>query len=162
MKTRLCFLLATYFGFGWSKKAPGTVGSFATLPLAFVLAYFLGIWGIIAGVLLSFIIGILTVKEVLKTSPHDPGFVVIDEVAGQLLTFAPVASYLKDNLNAWTIYFTGFILFRIFDIVKPQPVRWADRNILNAWGVMLDDIIAGVYAMLILYILYVFRLVPIL
>lgn len=162
MKPRICFLLATYFGFGLSKRAPGTVGSFATLPLAFSLAYVFGLPGIVIGVLAAFVIGIITVKEVLKTTPHDPGFVVIDEVAGQLLTFAPVAGYLQGNLHTATIYLVGFVLFRIFDIFKPQPVRWADRKILNAWGVMLDDIIAGVYAMLILYILFVFRLIPIL
>lgn len=160
MKSRISFFLATYFGFGRSKKAPGTVGSLATLPLAFALAYYFGLWGIITGVLISFIIGIITVTEVLKTTPHDPGFVVIDEVAGQLLTFAPVAAFLQNNPRAWLTYLVGFILFRIFDIFKPQPVRWADRKILNAWGVMLDDIIAGVYAMLILYILQTFGMIP--
>lgn len=159
MRKRLSFWLATFFGFGYSRFAPGTVGSLATLPLAFLLAYFFGILGIISGVIISFIIGIAATAEVLKTTPHDPGFVVIDEVSGQLLTFAPVAAFLQGNLNSWGIYLSGFVLFRIFDIFKPQPVRWADRKILNAWGVMLDDIIAGIYAMLILYILFVFRII---
>lgn len=159
MKQRLSFWLATFFGFGYSKFAPGTIGSLATLPLAFALAYCWGFWGIIAGVVVSFTIGIIATAEVLKTTPHDPGFVVIDEVAGQLLAFAPVAAYLEGNLSAWKIYLCGFVLFRLFDIFKPQPVRWADRKILNAWGVMLDDIIAGIYAMLVLYILFVSRII---
>jgi phosphatidylglycerophosphatase A len=85
--------------------------------------------------------------------------VVIDEVAGQLLSFATVAELLQHNTHAWLIYLCGFGLFRLFDIVKPQPVRWADRKILNAWGVMLDDIIAGVYATLILYIFVSFKII---
>jgi phosphatidylglycerophosphatase A len=159
MKKRIYLLLATFFGFGFSKIAPGTVGSLATLPLAFVLAYFFGLPGIVIGVIVSFAIGVFVIKEILKNSPHDPGFIVIDETAGQLLTFAAVADFLQHNMNAWLVYIVGFILFRIFDITKPQPVRWADRKILNAWGVMLDDIIAGCYAMLILYILQQFGIV---
>ena len=156
MKKSISFIIATFFGFGYSKIAPGTIGSLITLPLAFLLAYFFGIWGISIAVVLIFIIGTMATTEVLRHTPHDPGFVVIDEVAGQLLTFASVAPFLKNNISAWHIYIAGFILFRIFDIFKPQPVRWADRNIENAWGVMLDDIIAGTYATLILYILFVF------
>jgi phosphatidylglycerophosphatase A len=159
MNKTVAFSLATFFGIGRSKYAPGTAGSLATLPLAFVLAYFYGLWGILAGVVLSFIIGVTATTEVLKYTPHDPGFVVIDEVAGQLLSFATVAELLYHNLHAWWIYLCGFVLFRLFDIVKPQPVRWADRKILNAWGVMLDDIIAGVYAMLILYIFISFKMI---
>ena len=159
MKQRLAFLIATFFKIGYIKTAPGTVGSLATLPLAFALAYFYGLYGIIVGVLVSFALGTACVTEVLKQTPHDPSFVVIDEVAGQLLTFALVASHLQNNQQSWGVYLCGFVLFRIFDIFKPQPVGWADRKILNAWGVMLDDIIAGVYAMLILYILFIFDFV---
>ncbi len=156
MKRWVAFWLATFFGFGRSKIAPGTVGSLATLPLAFGLAYYTGVWGIVAGVVVAFFVGVAATKEVLKWTSHDPSFVVIDEVAGQLLTFAPLAAFLQGRADAWGVYLTGFVLFRIFDILKPQPVRWADKKVLNAWGVMLDDIIAGTYAMLILYILFIF------
>ena len=154
MKKSFAFLIATFFGTGRFPFAPGTIGSLATLPLAFILAYYWGIYGIIIGIITSFIIGIIATKEVLKYTPHDPGFIVIDEVAGQLMSFIFVAQALQGNSQAWIIYLSGFILFRFFDIFKPQPVRWADRKILNAWGVMLDDIIAGCYASLILLILY--------
>ena len=154
MKKGLAFLIATFFGAGKFPFAPGTIGSLVTLPLAFVLAYFWGTCGIVFGIIFSFIIGVMASKEVLKYTPHDPGFIVIDEVAGQLMSFSFVAQYLQGNTKAWIIYLAGFILFRFFDIFKPQPVRWADRKILNAWGVMLDDIIAGCYAALILLILY--------
>lgn len=157
MKKSISFFFATYFGFGYSKIAPGTIGSLMTLPLAFALGFYYGFIGLAAGVAVSFIIGIISTTEVLKHTPHDPGFIVIDEVAGQLITFCAVAPYLQNNLKAWPLYICGFILFRIFDIFKPQPVRWADSKINNAWGVMLDDIIAGVYAMLILYIIHTFK-----
>ena len=156
MKKSFSFTLATFFGVGYSKIAPGTFGSLATLPLAFILTNYVGAWSVIATVLLVFIIGTMATTEVLRHTPHDPGFVVIDEVAGQLLAFASIAPNLNNGFNDWPAYLAGFILFRIFDIFKPQPVRWADRKITNAWGVMLDDIIAGTYATLILYILFVF------
>ena len=156
MKKGFSFTLATFFGVGYSKIAPGTFGSLATIPLAYYITNNFGILGISIAVFLIFIIGTIATTEVLRHTPHDPGFVVIDEVAGQLLTFISVAPYLNNHLNDWHIYLVGFILFRIFDIIKPQPVRWADRNIENAWGVMLDDIIAGTYATLILYIFYTF------
>ena len=159
MKKRIYLLIATFLGSGFSKIAPGTMGSLTTIPLAFILAYFYGLIGIILGVITSFAIGVFVIKEILKNTPHDPGFIVIDETSGQLLTFAAVANFLQYNQHAWLVYITGFILFRIFDITKPQPVRWADRKILNAWGVMLDDIIAGCYAMLILYILHKFGII---
>ena len=156
MKHQIAFFLATFFKVGNIKFAPGTFGSFATLPLAFILAYFHGLIGIITGSVIAFFIGVVVVKEVLKITSHDPSFVVIDEVAGQLLTFSLVANYLQYNTSSWKIYLCGFVLFRLFDIFKPQPVGWADKKILNAWGVMLDDIIAGIYAMIILYILFIF------
>ena len=160
MKKGFSFTLATFFGVGYSKFAPGTFGSLATIPLAFILTNYVGSWSIGVAVLLVFIIGTMATTEVLRHTPHDPGFVVIDEVAGQLLTFISIAPHLNNGYNDWPLYLTGFILFRIFDIFKPQPVRWADRKITNAWGVMLDDIIAGTYATLILYIIYVFKLLP--
>ena len=154
MKKSLAFAIATFFGIGKIPFAPGTFGSLATLPLAFALAYYGGLYGILCGIVLSFIIGIKATQEVLRYTPHDPGFIVIDEVAGQLMSFVFVAPYLKNNTQAWILYLAGFVLFRFFDIFKPQPVRWADRKILNAFGVMLDDIIAGCYSALILLIIY--------
>ncbi len=151
MKDKLANLIATFFYSGKAPFAPGTVGSLATLPLAAILAYNFGLFGIISGVIISFIIGVWAINIVLKTSKHDPSYVVIDEVAGQLLTFAPIANELQYNGNSFYLYLTGFVLFRIFDIAKPQPVKWADKKLLNAWGVMLDDIFAGIYAAAIIY-----------
>ena len=151
MFKKISFLLASFFGAGYAPAAPGTAGSLAALPFAFALAYYFGTWGIVIGTAVAFIIGTLTTAEVLKTSRHDPSFVVIDEVAGQLLTFVLIADILQYDADSWLMYLLGFMLFRLFDITKPQPVGWADRKLLNAWGVMLDDIFAGAYAAVILY-----------
>ena len=146
----LCYTAVSGFGVGYFPFASGTVGSFATLPFAFAAAYFYGVWGILALALFSFIIGVIASKEVLKYTKHDPSIIIIDEVAGQLLSFALVADRLVGNLQAWSIYLSGFLLFRLFDIWKPQPAKWADTKVLNAWGVMLDDVFAGIFAAVLL------------
>ena len=149
----LCYTAVSGFGVGYFPFASGTAGSFATLPFAFAAAYFYGVWGILALALFSFIIGVIASKEVLKYTKHDPSIIIIDEVAGQLLSFAFVANMLVENLHAWSVYLFGFLLFRLFDIWKPQPAKWADTKVLNAWGVMLDDVFAGIYAGIVLYLL---------
>ena len=160
MRKNLSYIWATMLGVGYFPFASGTAGSLATIPLAFVLAYYWGFYGIIAGTIIVFFTGTLASKEVLKYTKHDPSIIVIDETAGQLLSFAFVANYLQSNSYSHVIwiYALGFGLFRLFDITKPQPARWADKKILNAWGVMLDDIFAGVYAAICLYILKKFLL----
>lgn len=154
MYKKFSHLIATFFYAGHAPAAPGTAGSLAALPLAFILAYYYGLPGIIIGALTVFAIGLFVTREVLKTSRHDPSFVVIDEVAGQLLTFVLVADELQFDKDSWLLYLLGFMLFRLFDITKPQPAGWADRKLLNAWGVMLDDIFAGAYAAVILYFVH--------
>ena len=156
MRKKIAYLVASYCGLGFSPIAPGTVGSLFTLPLAFICAYYGGLQGILWLSLIAFILGVTASKEVLKYTKHDPSLIVIDEVAGQVLSFVFLADGLRGNIHAWLVYFAGFAFFRLFDIWKPQPVRWADRQLLNAWGVMLDDIFAGTYAACCLYVLNVF------
>ena len=151
MKKKIAYFIASYFGFGFSPFASGTVGSLMTLPLAFGCAYYWGMQGIVCLTVISFFIGVIASHEVLKYTKHDPSLIVIDEVAGQSLTFILLADKLIGNAQAWLVYLVGFAFFRLFDIWKPQPVRWADRKVLNAWGVMLDDIFAGIYAAVCLY-----------
>lgn len=147
MKNKLARLFATYFGLGLSPKAPGTAGSLGTLPLAFVMAYFFGTTGILTAALIVFFIGVWATSEVISNQENkDPSSVVIDEVAGQLLAFTFVGDLLYHNTNAWLVYLAGFGLFRLFDIVKLGPVKWADTKLKNAWGVMLDDVFAGILA----------------
>ena len=152
MKKRVAYLLASYFGFGFSPFASGTVGSLMTLPLVFACAYYGGVKGVIVLSFATFVIGVLASREVLKYTKHDPSLIVIDEVVGQSFTFVLLADKLIGNVQAWLVYLVGFAFFRLFDIWKPQPVRWADRKLLNAWGVMLDDVFAGIYAAICLYI----------
>ena len=128
-------IIATYFGLGLSPKAPGTVGSLGTLPLVAAAAYFYGTAGILLLAFAAFFIGVWATHQLIKNQVNkDPSMVVIDEVAGQSLTFALVGNYLIGNWNLWYVYLIGFALFRLFDIVKMGPVKWADSKLKNAWG----------------------------
>ncbi len=140
-------IVVTFFFSGKSKFAPGTMGSLATLPLVMLL-YPMGVIGLFIGVLVSYFLGLYATNQILKNSTNkDPGFVVIDETAGQLTTFlfiAPFASLSLLNLGM------GFALFRLFDIVKIWPCSYFDKKVVGAFGVMTDDVFAGIYAGLVL------------
>lgn len=142
----LPFGLATWFGAGLMPKAPGTWGSLAALPVAWLVLRYGGFWWLAAAVGLIFLVGWWASNVyVAGTSAEDPGAVVIDEVAGQWLTLLPVAPLV------WWHWVAGFVLFRFFDILKPWPVGWADRRVKGGFGVMIDDVIAGLYAGGLLY-----------
>lgn len=155
MRKKLAYCLATVLGVGYCPVASGTAGSLVTIPLAWCLAFYYGVVGITIGAVLAFFVGTAATKEVLKYTKHDPSIVVIDELAGQLLSFGLVANQLigRTDFGAILIYLLGFGLFRLFDITKPQPAKWADSQVLNAWGVMLDDIFAGIYAAAVLWMI---------
>jgi phosphatidylglycerophosphatase A len=140
-------LLATWFGSGLSPVAPGTFGSLAALPFAVGLAWIGGAVALTIGALVVLLVGIWASEASARASGvKDPGEIVIDEVAGQWLALAFVP---LDPLA----YGLGFALFRLFDITKPWPANWADRNLSGGWGIMLDDIVAGAYAGILLYFL---------
>lgn len=140
-------LIATWFGAGRLPKVPGTWGSLAALPFAWAILWWAGPYGLLFAGLAAFGVGIWAGGVYAeRTAAEDPGAVVIDEVAGQWLTLVPAA---LDPLH----FFVGFILFRIADIVKPWPARWADRELPGGLGIMVDDIIAAGYAALGLAIL---------
>lgn len=142
----LCFTAGSGFGVGYFPFASGTAGSAATLPVGFMIAYFCGTYGLLLVAFLTFLIGLMASSEILKYTAHDPSLIIIDEVVGQLITLSFVGNLLYGNLHAWGIYLIGFFLFRFFDVLKPQPAHWADQKLLNAYGVMLDDVFAGIYA----------------
>ena len=130
-------LIATFFGAGLLPRAPGTWASLITLPLAWLLHEAGGPYAVIAAIPVAFIGGWWASAVLARqTTDHDPGYIVIDEVAGQLVVIAAVA---PDPL----LYAIGFVLFRLFDIVKPAFIGWADRNVAGGLGVMLDDLLAG-------------------
>jgi phosphatidylglycerophosphatase A len=147
------YMLATVFGVGYFPFASGTAGSAATLPFAFAAAYFGGFWAVLALSAIVYIAGTFATAEVLKYTGPDPSIIVIDEVVGQLVTLLLVAGSLRGNLEDWWIYVAAFLLFRLFDIVKPWPAGYIDRTMLNAHGVMLDDLFAGIYAAVALWVL---------
>ena len=152
MSQKLATFIATYCGLGLSPKAPGTVGSIGTLPLAFLLAFYTGIYGIVIASIIIFVVGTIATDVLIRDQEEkDPGKIVVDEVVGQLLTFIFVAETLYQNLHAWHIYIFGLIAFRFFDIHKMGPVKWCDRNMKNAYGVMLDDVFAGIMAAVTLW-----------
>ncbi len=147
---KAAFAAASWFGAGYSPVASGTVGSLAALPVCWVAQEIGGIRGIVLTAFILFWVGAFATKEVLKYTKHDPSLVVIDEVVGQLLAFVFVA-FLP---STWMMYLLGFVLFRFFDITKVWPACYFDRKVENAYGVMLDDVVAGLYAGLVLYAVY--------
>lgn len=147
---RASHLVATFGGVGTVRSAPGTWGSLAALPAAWVLHALGSSWLVAAGILVAFAAGIwATKREAAETGLHDPQHVVIDEVAGQWTALLPVlvgADHAGvDVLALWPGWIAAFVFFRLFDIWKPGPVGWADRRD-DSMGVMLDDIVAGVMA----------------
>lgn len=153
MNKKLAAIIATYCGFGLSPKASGTIGSFATLPIAFAVCYYFGMAGVLVAALISFVIGVPATAALIDgQEDKDPKRVVIDEVCGQLLTFVLMAETLRQNLDSWWIYLVGFAFFRFFDICKMGPVKFFDSKIKNAYGVMLDDVCAGLLASICLWL----------
>ncbi|MEA5001005.1 MAG: phosphatidylglycerophosphatase A [Endomicrobiaceae bacterium] len=151
-REKTAILAGTLFYAGYFPVAPGTFGSLISLPVIFIVCYFFGTLGLLTIIILSFIVSIISVKEILLHTEHDPSFVVIDEFVGQSVTFLTVAELLKRNADYWWVYIIGFLLFRLFDVTKPFPVSYADKKINNALGVVLDDILAGAYASVCLYV----------
>jgi phosphatidylglycerophosphatase A len=142
-RTRM--LIANLFGLGLLPGAPGTYGSFAALPFAWLIARGWGWSGLLAAAIVVALVGWWAAAASVRALGEDPQSVVIDEVAGQFLTLAaaPLDPYF---------YAAGFALFRCFDILKPWPVGWADRRIPGGLGVMADDLLAAVYAGLLVLI----------
>jgi phosphatidylglycerophosphatase A len=140
-------LLGTWFGVGFLPTMPGTWGSLASLPCAWAIRAASGKTGLAAAAAIIFAAGCWSAARIARASASkDPHAVVIDEVAGQCLVLLPAP---LDPLS----YSVGFLLFRTFDIWKPWPVRWADRHVPGGLGIMLDDLLAAVYATLALSIL---------
>ena len=133
------------FGSGLAPKAPGTFGSaFALLFVPIWLS--LGFTLSLIAILIMSVVGIYICGQTAKViNVHDDGRIVWDEFAGQSITFLPLL-YLQQMNWMWVI--GGFILFRIFDVWKPWPIRVIDRQVHGGFGIMLDDIIAGVWAAL--------------
>ena len=144
--------LATWFGSGFMRPAPGTWGTLAALPFGLLFLAFANTAALIIGILFVSAIGWWAAKEFEKDSGvHDSKMIVIDEVAGMWLTIVPISLYVSADAPLFSVYVVlSFILFRFFDIIKPWPVSFFDQKVGGASGVMADDIMAGIYAALVL------------
>jgi phosphatidylglycerophosphatase A len=140
-------LIVTLFGVGHLRPAPGTWGSLAALPLAFVLILLGGGWLLSLGIVVAFVAGLWATKaEIAATGDTDPSHVVIDEVSGQWIALLPIGFGVTMTgatpLALWPGWVAAFLFFRLFDIWKPGPIGRADAR-GDALGVMADDVLAG-------------------
>ena len=147
-------LLVTMFGLGKIKFMPGTFGSLATTVFLYYLFHSLNISSnvILIGLIIIFIYSFYAVSAYIKYSKNkDPGEIIIDEFLGQSI---PIYLYeishgtIKESNQAIVYYGLFFILFRYFDIMKPFPINFFDKNFKNSFGVIIDDICAGLYVVL--------------
>lgn len=143
---RFIILFATWGGSGFSPVAPGTAGTLAAIPFYLALARLPLTTYLLTLVAFLFFACWVSGRAEILFQEQDPGKIVIDEVAGYLVTMAGVPL-------SWKTVLAGFFLFRLFDIVKPPPARWLDLHLKNGYGVVLDDVAAGVYACLLLHLL---------
>ena len=150
------WIIATWFGSGLLPIAPGTWGSLAAFPFAYIISVYSGPYVLTIGIVALFFIGMQASNNVVKSAQKkDPGFIVVDEVVGQWIALLPLPflnHYLGPNLSFWffaPIAVVAFLAFRIYDIWKPWPINYVDKNVPGGLGIMLDDVIAGIYALII-------------
>ena len=147
------------FGAGYLPLMPGTWGSAVVAVVFLLVALLSGLPVVVAGVMLAaavhgFIVTVAYGDRFIKKYGPDPGQIVSDEQCGQAVTFLwlwPIAAWGTKEIIIFTL--AGFLLFRVFDIIKPPPVRQLEK-IPGAWGVLLDDVMAGIYAQIILQIVW--------
>lgn len=135
------------FGSGLAPKAPGTFGTLAAVPIYWLIQDLS--WPLyLSWLLVTFALGVLWCDRSSKAlGVHDHGGIVWDEFVGYWITMfmAPAG---------WLWMLLGFVLFRLFDIVKPWPIRWLDQKVHGGFGIMLDDLVAGIFAAVCLQLLH--------
>jgi len=146
-KSRFSWLIATFFYIGYMKPGPGTYASAVTVVLWWAAAHLIPAnWLSLAALGVAVLITLLGIPPstvvARESGREDPGFVVIDEVAGQMIALIGAPA-------TWNYLIAGLILFRIFDILKPFPLRRLE-NLPEGTGIMMDDVGAGLYALLLL------------
>lgn len=133
-------LLSLGFGSGLSPRAPGTCGTLVAVPLFLGLAYLPLVWYLLV-LLIAFAFGVFICEYTSRAlGVHDHPGIVWDELVGYWITMLAVPA-------EWLWILLGFVLFRLFDIWKPWPVRIADKTLKGGFGIMIDDVLAGVYAL---------------
>tara|TARA_B100001250_G_scaffold178717_1_gene153603 strand:- start:1082 stop:1576 length:495 start_codon:yes stop_codon:yes gene_type:complete len=162
MLSRINNLFVTLFGIGKISKIPGSLASLFTILILFISFHILNISPnlILISLIFIFLISLFSVNIFIKNLTNkDPKEVVIDEFVGQSI---PICLYeiahegSRETNEVLTFYFIMFVLFRIFDITKPYPVSYYDKNFKNSFGVIMDDVCAGLYvvAVLVLYMVF--------
>lgn len=145
-------LIASFGGVGLLRPAPGTWGSAAALLPGWALVYFGGTPALVVGIAIATLVGWWACSVIARQGGvSDPPGVVIDEVAGQWIALLPA---VLDPIH----FLFAFLAFRLFDITKPFPASWIDRKMKTGLGAMLDDIVAGVYAAILMAV--VVRFLP--
>lgn len=146
LKRPVCFL-GLGFGSGLAPKAPGTFGTLAAIPIYWLMKDLpLAIY--LALTIIAFIVGIWICQQSANwLQKDDPSAVVWDEIVGYLVTMIAAPA-------GWQWIVIGFVLFRLFDILKPWPISYLDKNLHGGLGIMLDDVIAGLFAALCLQAMY--------
>ncbi|EAR11023.1 phosphatidylglycerophosphatase A [Reinekea blandensis] len=138
--------LAFGFGSGAAPKAPGTFGTVAAIPVYLLLAQ-LPLVAYLVVLVLAFALGVYLCGQASKDmGVHDHGGIVWDEFVGFWITMIAVPVH-------WTLIVVGFLLFRFFDIIKPFPIGWLDKRVHGGLGIMIDDVIAGLFALAILQLI---------
>ena len=156
MLNNINFLFVTLFGIGKIKKIPGSFASLGTTLFLFFLFHALNFSPeiILISVIIIFFISLYAVKIFIKDLTNkDPREVVIDEFIGQsipICLYETAHNIPKDNEDALKFYLIMFVLFRVFDIAKPFPVSYYEKNFKNSFGVIMDDVCAGLYVVLVL------------
>ena len=141
--------LALGFGSGLLPRAPGTAGTIAAIPL-YLLMQTLALQVYLPLLVVLFLVGIpICAHTARRLGVHDHPGIVWDEIVGYLvtMTFAPVG---------WWWVLAGFVLFRFFDVLKPWPIRWLDKKVGGGFGIMVDDLLAGIAAAGVIQLLVVF------
>ncbi len=134
------------FGSGLMPKAPGTFGTLAAIPV-YLLMSELPLWLFISLTAVITILGVYICDYTSKAlGVHDHSGIVIDEIAGYLITMIAVPA-------DWLWIILGFILFRLFDILKPWPISWLDKKVSGGFGIMIDDVLAGIFALVCLHLI---------
>ena len=152
---KIISIFNTLFGIGYSPVAPGTVGSIFSIVILYFLIKFVSYSFLVIIFLIIFFTSLKLIEKysnLLKS--HDSSTIVIDEFLGIFLIIL-FYDYLKFT-NDFIMFLLILILFRFFDILKIFPINWVDKNIKNSFGVVLDDLLAGVYSIIVLYSINVF------
>ena len=155
-------LLVTLFGIGRISKIPGSIASLVTTIFLFFIFQIIDLTPdiVLICLLIIFFVSLYSINQFIKNKENkDPKEIVIDEFIGQSI---PICLYeiahevSKETNEVLTFYFIMFILFRIFDITKPYPVSYYDKNFKNSFGVIMDDVCAGLYvvAVMVLYMVF--------